>query len=342
MISFGTENKIFIFNDSLTIIDKINLNSWVYSLECNSFNNDNDNDTLSIIVCTKKEILTIYFSKDNLINNHLSLKRGSFNFLLKVQNNKYFICEEKFVSMEKEGFNILNTINFFKCFEGYYREGIKLNDNLVAFTSNKVVSRGEDKLIIYDYFKEIIVLEQIGYSFILSSKGLTIIENKNDKILLCACKKYIKGQKNGILLMNLNYIFNNHYKYTQYIKFIDTKDFEVHCFHQISIYKENYIFNREDFYENTNFFLVCGYDKSKRKGIIKLYKIINYENLKVEEIDVIVFEKFKGAISCITHLRDNIYILSCGDGFIYSLFLNFPNLYLDEKIENKRFEDFFF
>ena len=171
LINVGTENKISVFNDSLKIIDKINLNNWVNSLEYRSL----DNDNLSIIVCTKNEILTIYFSTDYLINNHLTLKRGSFNFLLKVNNNQFLICEEKFISMEKEGFNILNKKNFFKCFEGYYREGIKLNESLIAFTSNKVVSRGEDKLIIYDYLKEIIVLEKFDYSFILSSTGLSVI-----------------------------------------------------------------------------------------------------------------------------------------------------------------------
>ena len=175
LISVGAENKIFVYNESLKIIDKVNLQNWVYNLECSS--PDNNDDNLKIIVCTKNEIMTIYFSK-YLINSHLSLKRGTFNFLLKVNNKQFLICEEKFVSMEREGFNILNKKNFFQCFEGYYREGIKLNDNLIAFTSNKVVSRGQDKLIIYDISKEIIVLEKYGYSYILSSNGLSIYISK--------------------------------------------------------------------------------------------------------------------------------------------------------------------
>ena len=169
--------------------------------------------------------------------------------------------------MEREGFNILNKTKFFKCFEGYYREGIKLNDNLIAFTSNKIVSRGEDKLVIYNYLKEIIVLKKYGYSFILSSNGLSVIENQNDRILLCACKKYNKKQKNGIFLMNLNYIFNNNYGGTDYTKFIDTKDFEVHCFHQISILKENNFIFRIDSTEKTNYFFVGGFEQKKIKEI---------------------------------------------------------------------------
>ena len=143
--------------------------------------------------------------------------------------------------------------------------------------------------------------------------------------------------------MNLNYIFNNNYRGTGYTKFIDTKDFEVYCFHQILISNKNFIFNNEDFTEKTNLFLVGGYDKAKGKGNIRLYKVLNYENLEVEEIDSIKFDEFKGAISCITQLRDpKFIILSCWDGNIYSFILSIPNLYPDEKIRNKSFFDFFF
>ena len=88
--------------------------------------------------------------------------------------------------------------------------------------------------------------------------------------------------------------------------------------------------------------MVGGYDKAKGKGNIRLYKVLNYENLEVEEIDSIKFDEFKGAISCITQLRDpKFIILSCWDGNIYSFFLSIPNLYPDEKIGNKSFFDFF-
>ena len=143
--------------------------------------------------------------------------------------------------------------------------------------------------------------------------------------------------------MNLKYIFNNNYRGTVYTKFIDTKDFEVYCFHQISISNKNIIFNKEHFFEKTNFFLVGGYDKTKRKGKIRLYEVLNYENLEVEIIDSIKYDEFKGPISCINQLGDpEFIILSCWDGNIYFYNLFIPNLYYDEKIENKSFYDFFF
>ena len=87
MISFGAENNLFVFNDSLGLINKINLYNWIYNIECRTL--DNYDDNLKIVVCTKNEIFTIYFSNDYLINSHLSLKRGTFNFLLKVSNNQF-------------------------------------------------------------------------------------------------------------------------------------------------------------------------------------------------------------------------------------------------------------
>ena len=64
--------------------------------------------------------------------------------------------------------------------------------------------------------------------------------------------------------MNLNYIFNNNYRGTDYTKFIDTKDFEVHCFHQISILKENNFIFRIDSTKKTNYFFVGGFEQKKK------------------------------------------------------------------------------
>ena len=86
-----------------------------------------------------------------------------------------------------------------------------------------------------------------------------------------------------------------------------------------------------------------GFEQKKNKGNIRLYKFINYENLKIEEIDNINFYEFKGAISCITQSGNYSFIISCWDGNIYSFYSSIFNfyLYLDEKIENKTFKDFF-
>ena len=166
-------------------------------------------------------------------------------------------------------------------------------------------------------------------------------ESGTSKILLCACKKYQSNQKNGILLVNANIDemieINN--------PFYNTGNFEVHCFCPLSVKpKRNYIkiFNDDELIE-TDYFLVGGYDKSKGRGKIKLYKLIRNNNIKdtkiqfIQDIDVKKtkqFNGFKDPINCITQSRQNLKILiSCMDGNIY--LLSSPNIDIFTKYEEK-------
>ena len=56
---------------------------------------------------------------------------------------------------------------------------------------------------------------------------MALIKKKDgeNKVLLCACKKYIKDQKNGILLVNPQLGENKEIKNP----FYDTGDYEVYC-----------------------------------------------------------------------------------------------------------------
>ena len=64
---------------------------------------------------------------------------------------------------------------------------------------------------------------------------------KAKAILLCACKKYLEKQNNGILLISLE---NNSQKS---YNFYDTGKFEVYCFCPIS---NEYIINYNSYYNN--------------------------------------------------------------------------------------------
>jgi hypothetical protein len=154
-----------------------------------------------------------------------------------------------------------------------------------------------------------------------------MLYNNKDKILLCACKKYTKGQKNGILLIyNLESENNNNEINEQ---FYDTKFFEVHCFCQILEESNNdKVLSTNEELKFTNNFLVGGLDTVKKRGIIKLYEIKqkkkdNKEIFEIEIIQNIEFKKkgsFKGfqrAISCIEQSKSrNVYITSW-DGYVY-------------------------
>ena len=170
--------------------------------------------------------------------------------------------------------------------------------------------------------------------------------NNENKLLLCACKKYLKNQKNGILLIDLNKI-NENDKINNNIKFLNTDYFEVHCFCQLSILKVLSIRNPDSLIEKTNYFLAGGFDIKRKKGIIKLYEILKiidgkYEIEKVQ--DIIIennneFKGFNGAISCIEQQKNNGNILlTCWDGYIYSfLYPNLEDFYLKKDYSIKKF-----
>ena len=170
----------------------------------------------------------------------------------------------------------------------------------------------------------------------------------NYKILICACKKYAKDQKNGILLVNPQLGDNKNIENP----FYEIENFEVYCFCPILIVENknsNFENIDEEYRKNitikdTDYFFVGGFDLDKREGLIKLYKIVYGSKAwetKIEFIqDIIIqenenekFEDFDGAITCIIQSKISGYILvTCYNGNVY-LFTP-PNKDLFTKKEN--------
>ena len=175
----------------------------------------------------------------------------------------------------KSNFNDLNDKTF--------RNILKLNNKYFVLTSNEVLAGGENKLTIYNICEKK-VKEVIGdYSFITSSNGLELMFENN---LLCACKQYCYGQKNGILLVKLNYEENQNSEEI----FYDTGEFEVYCFCPIKkedddskVYRVNETINSRNLIE-TGFFFVGGFDKKRREGRIKLYEFERDEMKRIKGI----------------------------------------------------------
>jgi hypothetical protein len=230
-------------------------------------------------------------------------------------NNEFIVYGEKGIfHFNDSPFNLnINSeekLNSYKTSGISYKGGIQINENYIALTSNNILSKGEDKLVIYD-IRDKIIINQIEGSYVLGVNGLAIIEieGENKKVLLCGCKRYISGQKNGIMLIILEIKENKELKYY----FNDTDDFEVNCFCQIN---------------KTNYFLVGGFE-NKSKGIIKLFKVYNDKNednsnnIEIEFIqDIIIhndeFYGFNGAINSLLQLKYSGKILAnCLDGKVY-------------------------
>ena len=222
-----------------------------------------------------------------------------------------------------------------------YLGSIKIDENNIAITSNKVLYNGEDKLIFYNIEKKVIN-KIIDGSFTPGTNGLALMpsEGKKDKnkILLCASKKYFDDQKNGIYLVledkqGINYDFH------------DTRNFEVFCFCPILIInQDNAILEKgkKKKIEETDYFFVGGFNADKKEGEIKLYKVI-YSDNTIEFVQDIEFERnkdfngFEGAVSCVIQAKKHNkgYILvTCYSGKVY--LLTPPNLdyYLKTKEKN--------
>jgi hypothetical protein len=231
--------------------------------------------------------------------------------------------------------------------ETTFRAGIKLSENIVALTSNSVIPEGKDKLIFYNVKKGNYIEGVNNYSFVMNENGMALInkknpDNKETKILLCACKKYIKGQKNGILLVNPQLGDNKQIN----TPFYDTGDFEVYCicpiFNVVNNNKDYDVENVDENYKKnieiteTDFFLVGCYQPQKREGVIQLYKIIfseKAEDTKIKFLQNIEiynkqkenFEGFGEQIKSIiqSKITGNI-LITCANGNVY-LFTK-PNL----------------
>ena len=277
-LSAGTNKKIRIYDEYFEKKLEIDMVDWVYDI----IEIESDNETeIRLLSCCNN--YTFYF-----IINSENFKYKYFKYkIVSISSKSILKSENGFIIMGDAGiYNIHNIfeknndyIQKYQISKSNFRGGTKINEYLYAFTSNSILPNGEDFLIIYNTRSKIIVKSIEKYSFIVSSNGLCLIDtniNKNNKILLCACRKYNSGQKNGILLIELQ-LNNNNNKYQEF--FYDTECFQVNCFCQIcDVKNENAMGDDITKKENikikkTNFVLVGGYDEDRGEGVIKLYKI---------------------------------------------------------------------
>ena len=176
-----------------------------------------------------------------------------------------------------------------------------------------------------------------NYPFKISNNGLYLINLKTIKsinidrqILFSSCVSIQcdKNGKNGILFVDIN-LEKNIFVET----FHKTNEFEPHCFCQISIVDNHNSINdditkeKNIFVQDTEYFLVGGFEPMKRMGCVKLYKI-KY-NKKADKINIKYLldittenvEQFKGFdmdVTCITQSkRTGNILINCLDGNTY-------------------------
>ena len=249
----------------------------------NGNNNENNNDYKS-----KESFIfkTEIYPKINKTieatdNNNEPIKQSEndynslANFFKIIYEKLDLILEEKDELKFIESF--LTNINCYKdiIFPNSKKIFFKINENISVKTHNRFIN-GEDKLILYNSISKKEIKAIKGYSFPLGINGFDIMHNK---ILICPCIKFVKGQKNGIFLLNFQ---NKEFPYY----FENTQNFKINCI--CSLY--------DKYNKKTDFFLVAGL---KKKVIVKLYKLIydyNYKSIKIKYIDDIIIRKNKDLI----------------------------------------------
>ena len=363
-IDINFYDKNYEKNFTFSNITKKNDN-LIYSLYVNPYNNANKKKFEIIFCCVDKSYIYEFNCVDGIIK---SLSQGkniqkyglySFdisnsmttNFVLLGENGVFFVSDlfSKLIA-EKE------TEIYSKAVHG----GILMEKNILALITNFNLYKrnAKNSLLLYNIASKSIVNKlDYKYQFNLSQNNMIImkiinnnIKEKTNKVLLCACKKYIKGQKNGILILNYN--FNDNKEIIQ-SNFYETKNFEPYCFCHLSIYKkkQDEVLNSNYEINDTDYFLIGGFDLNKNKGIIKLFKLVYDTKNKIiiiKYIEDAVFsdEKqkskyFRGPISCIIQTKMDGNIIICFMNGNICLFSS-PNCEFFENIKNNNSKNYLY
>jgi hypothetical protein len=344
-ISYGKDNKLIVYSQYYNIIGKKeDLGEYIYNISERQSNSEN---MIEIIVCCIKNIYLIKLNKKDLNFSKqfpIQIPNMSCFLCLETQKNQYIASGETSTIYCENIFKdekVKPSTN--KISNNVYRSGIKINDKIIALTSNSIIKNGKDNLSIFN--TETKKIKKIcEYSYVYDINGLSVMNIKGKKLLLCACKKYNPEQYNGILVVNLSNLNNEIISE----KFFDTDNFEVTCFRPILNIKNNNIDKNgieDEEIEETEYFLVGGFDSEKGEGIIRLYKA-SYDTEEndfsieyLQDIEFIYndndkFRGFEGSITCIEQSKINGNILiTCSKPQIY-LFSK-PNLeYYTNETEN--------
>ena len=172
---FGFSNNLYIY-DEVTKNKKEIKRKWIYNIINTK---DNNEEKIEISICTRNSIESFRYEKGEICYSRLIFKNLNSLFLMRRDNlNEYYICTKDNVILGIDE----STEKTYKIFEEeklLTKSGIKVNENLMAFKSNKVASKGKDKIKIYNYknkTKSEILSNDEEYSFVFGVNGLEIMD----------------------------------------------------------------------------------------------------------------------------------------------------------------------
>ena len=337
-LSGGNDKYLYWYDITFALKKKISVENNQHNLYEIKSRNNNNKDEINIISFSEKKINYIRLKPayneshiDGKIKNSsvMSVYCLDYKSSLILGQNKLGKFNNQWNSFDSTMPTIKNEVNI------YFRGGILLRNEFEKYfilTSTEIIPKGENIMILYNYTmkKSTTIVE--GYSFYPSYNNVCEISQLiqiEKKLILAVCQKKENdgNDKNGILVVNLK--INGKIRFST--DFYPTNNFEPYCFCQIlkvennnSIYEDisnvNNIIIKE-----TEYVLIGGFDRDKRQGCIKLYKIgINDDHLIIKYIQDIYIEQgknfkgFNGQISSIVQSRTtgNI-IITCWDGNVH-------------------------
>ena len=334
-------NILIIYDEKLNEIKKINIeNDSINNIKANSYNNEDS--IMDLIAVGIQNLYLIQIDLNNL-KNEIPIKRifipdkNIFN-CIHIQKDNYILVGQGRASYCH---GLLNSEKpkEEKISDYTYINGIKINQNIIALTSNSEFL-GSNEIKFYDIrTKKFIKGIHENFSISNSANGLALMPREKtesiNKVLICNCKKKYNSQDNGILLLVLQFkedddnsddSSDDEDNEELERKFFNTYNFEPECICPILKIYSNYKMAPK--IEDTKYFLVGGHYTDKKEGAIKLFKV-NYSNVisnvKIEFIQNIEFDsdfamnpllsiesifqsKLTGKIGIITGYGDLLYI----------------------------------
>ena len=321
-LSFDLENNIYIYNNNFEKID--------YDvLPMNVLDNNFVTTDQYIIVPSNKGVYLLKFNQEQ--SNSISIAQINSE-----PSTVFLVMDKNMILGNKKCIKILSSLTQeIASIEVDIICGIKIWKNKAIFLSNSL-SNKSNEILSYDSLNEYITKVKLGhnYSFFSSRNNLELMPNeKGIKIfLLCGCKNKDENEnENGILVINL--LLSKDI-------FVPTYNFEAYCFCPIFINTKTKEGVTKNYY--TYYFLAGGFDIEKKRGAIKLFKLITEDenNLKGIESTQEIFENnslFKDKINCIIQSKKTGKILiSCMDRNVYLVSEPNISMYLREDEEKKQ------
>ena len=331
------DSNIIVINDiNFNPLMEIKYNDFIINISQRNQYNERGKKRSQILVYGKKEVYLTNLYLSELTHKTKKYCKLSISYLnlIDMEDKNYILTSD--IGLYHVIVDLSNTNSSQPLIKEIYLNGIRITKNIVVLSPNKQVNGGKDEIMFYDIIEKKTICKIEGYSFYLNKNALTLMKNG---ILLCSCKKHCNEQKNGILLINIQFFYIKGDKIPLY-KFYYTENFSPFLLCPIMKVENNNknddnIYNIDNDYikniirKETNYFFSVGIDWEKNEEKIKLYKInyVNNElnNPEIKYIKNIEFnnneskEKFKKIDKIIQSRIDGRVILGSADGSIYFL-----------------------